>query len=177
MNKRLIPGYLLFFLPVLLLVSAYVLYQVMRHGLEVGLFVTFLSWAVYILCVPAAHGRLLVGSGFKMLTGQSFFPEPYVWVLAVAVNIMTIVFAPQIYTHTLMTYIFYRAVFIPSYWIIFVLAAIGTWYRSIIGSNAYSASPGTHTAVRHMLTLVGLLVLFYLTHQDFIVLLNVTLSG
>ncbi len=177
MNKRLIPGYLLFFSLVLLFFSAYAFYQIIRHGLELGLFISFLSWTVYILCVPAAHGRLLVGSAFKMLTRQSFFPEPYVWALAVAVNIMTIIFAPQIYTHTLMTYIFYRSVFIPHYWIIFLLGAIGTWYRSIIGSDAYAASLGMHTAVRHLLTLLGLLVLFYLTHQDFIVLLNATLSG
>ncbi len=177
MNKRLIPGYLLVFPLVLLLFSAYTGYQLMRHGFEMGLFIALLSWTVYVLCVPAAHGRLLVGSGFKMLTGKSFFPEPYLWCLAVAVNIMTICFAPQVYTHTLMTYIFYRSVFIPSYWIIFVLAAMGTWYRSVIGPVAYMANMGMHTAIRHLLTIVGLLVLFYLTHQDFIVLLSATVSG
>ena len=156
MNKRLIPGYLLVFSLILLLFSAYTVYQLMRHGLEMGLFITLLSWTVYVLCVPAAHGRLLVGGGFRMLTGKSFFPEPYLWCLAVAVNIMTIIFAPQVYTHTLMTYIFYRSVFIPSYWIIFVFAGIGTWYRSTIGTVSYLANTGTHTAVRHLLTLVGL---------------------
>ena len=177
MDKRLIPGYLLILTLVFLLFSAYTIYQLMQHGLELGLFLTLLSWSVYVLCVPAAHGRLLIGSGCKLLTGRSFFPEPYLWLFAALLNIVTILFAPEVYTQTLMTYIFYRSVFIPGYWIIFVLAAAGTWYRSTIGTAAYVARTGTHTTIRHLLTLIGLLVLFYLTHQDFIVLLNATVSG
>lgn len=177
MNKRLIPWYILIFSLVFFLSGAYVVYQCMRHGVELGLLLVLLSWSVYVLCVPAAHGRLLVGGGFKLLTGKSFFPEPYVWCFAVAINIVSIFFAPHVYTQTLMTYIFYRAVFMPSCWIIFVLAAIGTWYRSTIGTVAYLAHKTTHTVVRHLLTLLGLLVLFFLTHQDFIVLLNATVSG
>ncbi len=177
MNKRLIPWYLLISFLFLFASVVYTAYECMRHGVEVGCFVVLLSWSVYVLSVPSAHGRLLIGSFFNLLTGRSIFPEPYLWGVAVAVNIVTLLFAPQMYAHTLMTYIFYRALFLPSYWVIFVLAAIGTWYRSTIGTDAYLAYKSTHTVIRHLITLVGLLVLFYLTHQDFIVLLSATVSG
>lgn len=177
MNKHLIPWYILTSSLVLLFSSAYTVYQCMQHGIEFGLFLTLISWSVYVLCVPAAHGRLIIGGLFKLLSGKSFFPEPYLWGFAIVLNSVSVVFAPQVYAKTLMTYIFYRAIFIPSYWPIFVLTAIGVWYRFSIGTPTYLAHKSTHTAFRHLLTIIGLLVLFYLTHQDFIVLLNATVSG
>jgi hypothetical protein len=177
MNKRLIPWYIFLFSSFFLFVGIYVAYECFRHGVGLGLFMVLLSWSVYTLSVPAAHGRLLIGGLFNLIGGKRVFPEPYLWAIAIVVNLATLLFAPQLYAHTLMTYIFYRALFVPTYWLIFALAALGVWYRSILGYDAYLAGRSTHTMVRHLLTLVGLLVIFYLTHQDFIVLLNVTVSG
>ena len=177
MQKKLIPWYVLLFTLILVSNASFVTYELYRHGFEQGLFLVALSWSAYLLCVPAAHGRLLFGSIGRGVFGASIFPEPYLWSLAVALNIVTMIFAPEMYVMTAPTFILYRILTTPAYWLILLLGAVGTWYRSTIGSAAYLARRETHTLIRHMITLAGLLILFYLLHQECIVLLNAVATG
>ena len=177
MQKKLIPWYALLFSIILICSALFVTYELYRHGFEQGLFLVALSWSAYLLCVPAAHGRLLFGSIGRGVLGASIFPEPYLWSLAVTLNVVTMIFAPEMYVMTAPAFILYRIVTTPAYWPILVLGAAGTWYRSTIGTAAYLARRDTHTLIRHLITLVGLLVFFYLMHQECIVLLNALATG
>lgn len=177
MHKRLIPWYLILF-PIISVGSIlYACYEIYRHGIEQGLLLILLSLSAYILCIPAAHGRILFGIIAKKFKGASFFPEPYLWGVAVAVNVFSLLFMPQIYPRTMITFILYRVFIFPSYWIILLLGAAGVWYRSLLCTVDYQEKRKMHTLIRHLITLFGVLLIFYLLHQDFIVLLNVTTTG
>jgi len=56
-------------------------------GLVQGMHLVFLAWSLYVLCVPAAHGRMLIGAPIKIFLKKTFFPEPYLWVACVILNI------------------------------------------------------------------------------------------
>jgi hypothetical protein len=177
MHKRLIPWYLILFPIIFCGATIYTLYEVFRHGLAQGLLLLVLSWSAYVLCVPAAHGRLLFGFLIKKIQGKSFFPEPYLWSLAALINATVFVFMPDLYAQTMLTFMLYCILTTPAYWLILAFGALGAWYRVGVGTIGYADRRKFHTLVRHGITLVGLLLFLYLLHQEFIILLSATTSG
>ena len=177
MDKRLLPWYVLVFAFVSLLSTAFIGYEIFRHGVQNGLYVVLLVWSMYVLCVPAAHGRLVLGALMRWLTRKSWFLEPYVWGVAVAVNVVAMIFAPSLYRLTIPTFVFYRMITIPSAWLVFVVGAMGTWHRTFVGHTHYMARRTHYTLVRHLITAVGVALFLYVTHLDFVILLNTTATG
>jgi hypothetical protein len=177
MKKRFLPSYFLVLIPALAAAAGFVAYEIYQHGVVDGFFLVLLSWSAYILCVPAAHGRFILGAPIRLLTGHSFYPEPYFWIGAVILNLVGMFFIPETYFDTLPTHLLYRIFITPEYWLIFVIGLIGTWYRTFVGVQRYREHESTHTIVRHLIFIVGVAVLFYLTHYDFIVMLNTSATG
>lgn len=177
MDKRILPFYLLAFLVTIATWSGYLLYEVLRHGIEQGIYLTVLTWTMYVLCIPAAHGRLAGGWLVGRVLGRPFFPEPYLWGIAVAINFAATLLTPDLYQKTVPTFMLQRIFMTPVWWVILLLGTMGCWYRSMVGPEAYLARRTFHTLVRHLLTLVGMVVFFYLTHADFIILLNALADG
>ena len=177
MNKRFLSSYLPFLLCLTTFFTIYSIYEISRYGFWQGMHLVLLAWSFYVLCVPAAHGRLLIGAPIKLLFKRTFFPEPYLWVMAAVLNILTIIFSPLLYTQTLPTYLLYRILTVRAYWIILVIAMIGTWYRVICGTTRYAEREKMHTIIRHLILLIGLFILFYLTNYDVIVMINVMTSA
>ena len=177
MDKRLFPWYVLVFTCISLLSTAFIGYEILRHGVQNGLYVVLLTWSMYILCVPAAHGRLVFGALMRWATRKSWFLEPYVWGVAVACNLITMIFAPALYRLAIPTFVLYRVLTTPTQWLILIVAATGTWYRTFVGYERYMARRTHHTLVRHLITAIGFALFLYMTHQDFVILLNTTATG
>lgn len=177
MNKKFLSTYLPFLISLTIFFIGFSCYQIFNHGFLQGMHLVFLAWSLYILCIPAAHGRILIGGPSRIIFRKKILPEPYLWTLAAAINIVSLIFTPDVYHHTLPTYLLYRILTIPKYWIILVIGVIGTWYRVICGTERYKKYDATHTIIRHLILLFGLLVLFYMTNYDVIVMINVMASG
>lgn len=173
MNKKFLSSYLPFLISLALFFSFYSVYEISRHGLAQGIHLVLLAWSLYVLCVPAAHGRVLIGLPVKVFLKKMFFPEPYIWVACAILNIVTMIFNPSLYLKTLPTYLLYRILTVPSYWIILVIGAIGAWYRFICGVKRYTERERMHTIIRHLILIAGLFILFYLTNYDVIVMINI----
>ncbi len=177
MKKRFLPQYVLVLIPVLVIIAAFIAYEVFRYGFVTGLLIVLLTWTCYILCVPAAHGRIMVGALLRMVTKQSWFIEPYFWGTAVFINAVTLVFASDVYLLTIPTHVLLRIFVTPEYWIILIIAAIGVWYRTLIGHKRYAAYESIHTLIRHAILVIGLGVLLYLTYPEMVIMLNTTATG
>jgi hypothetical protein len=177
MHKRLIPWYLILFTIIFAGSALYAFYEISRHGFEQGLYLVALSWTAYVLLIPAAHGRLIVGFLAKKIRGVSFFSEPYLWTLAAGINAVMLASMPEVYVHTMLTFMLYRVFTTPAYWVILVAGAVGAWYRLVLGGVAYAEKRKAHTLIRHVITLFGVLMVGYLLHQEFIILLSATTSG
>ncbi len=177
MKKRALTLYALLLIPVILGIATFCAYQLFYHGPIIGTCSILLTWSMYILCVPAAHGRILLGAPAKLIFKQPIFPEIFLWSMAAILNIVVLMLAPWIYEATVPTYLLYRIFMVPSYRWILLLAGLGTWYRVIIGTKRYNQNKGTHTLIRHLILIVGLFLFFYLTHHELIIMINATATG
>jgi hypothetical protein len=177
MKKKLAVIYLSTIIAAALFIVLFLAYEINRHGFIKGLYLSGLVWSAYVLCVPAAHGRIYAKSITHFIFGDEVQPEVLIWTVAVAFNIITLSLFPGLYAETIFSHVLYRIFFNQSYWIILLVATVGTWYRTTIGSNYAFASSATHTIIRHLWTMVGVFLLCYLTLYDVIIMLNTTVTG
>lgn len=146
-------------------------YQILFRGFEAGLHIGLLTWSMYILCVPVAHGRFVFGVPTYVLTKKKIYPELFLWVLAVSINILTLAFMPDIYQTAIFTHFLYLLLTNPHYYAIFVFSFFAMLYRPYI-KPAIPISRWSHAIIRHVILLVGLLLFFYMAHQEFIIVFN-----
>ena len=169
--------YLLTIIPHLGLLTILTMYNLFHHGIQTGLYLTALCWSFYVLAIPAAHGSVWIAVPLGRLFHRHFYPEPYLWCLAVITNLVTMLCAPQLYHKSMWTFMLYRLITLPKYWVILGIGALGTWLPVITSVWHEGKVRRIFRLVRYLITLVGLAVLFYLMHQEFVILINTTLTG
>ena len=177
MKKTFLFPNFLFLVPLVSALILFSVYEIFYHGFIDGLYLAALAWSMYVLCVPAAHGRALFGMPAYFITKQKIFPEVYLWAAAISLNIVTILFDPKLYQVTIPTHLLYRMITIQRFWPVFVIALVGTWYRTMCGHRRYYANEQYHTIVRYLILLIGLFVFYWLVKNDFIVMVNTAATG
>jgi len=149
---------------------------VIQYGLEPGLHIAFLSWSFYILCIPSAHGDIILGVPLRLIRHKPFFTQPLMWTSAFLLNAFSVTFTPDIYLSSIPTQLLYRIIERPyPCWIIFVISAVGTMYPVIIGNENFYAKLYFHTIIHHIIKLLGVFTFIYFAHQELVIILN-TLS-
>ena len=147
------------------------IYQSWFHSIEVGIHLAILSWSLFVLCIPVAHGRFVFGVPIYLVTGIKVRPEIFLWTLAMSINVMSLIFMPFVYEDMMLTHFLYRLLVNPFYYPIFAFSFLAALYRSVIEPNI-ALSRFLHSIIRHVIVLTGLLLLFYLAHQEFIIVFN-----
>jgi hypothetical protein len=147
----------------------------LEYGVTTAIQATFLVWSLYILCVPAPHGKILIGVPYQIVTGKKLiYPESFMWSTAVLVNIFTYFKAPWLYLTSLPTHLLYRIVSTPwPYWTIILTCGLGTLYKFLIGHKNFEAKKFKHYTTRTLLILIGLFVFLYFSYKELIILINV----
>lgn len=147
-----------------------------KHNFYTSLILTLIMWSFYILCIPAFHGKIVLGKIYKIITKKTLkYPELIVWPIALIFTISTFFLLKNIYLSTIGTHLFYILLQNPwPYWWIFLISGIGTFYRSIIGYNNFFKYKKVHYTLRTLIVIMGILMLFYLSYSELIILLNVS---
>jgi len=149
-------------------------YLISYHGLFVGTHLTLLIWSLYILTIPGGHGQYLIGLPIYSLTEKTIYCEPFLWCMAVLLNIFTFVFNPQIYNKTLFTYFFYQILATPNpHWVILLISALGTCYNSVFKISYFGKKTIIHRIIRSILILTGIVSFFYFSYPDLVICLNI----
>jgi len=177
MKKRFLPTYLIFLIPTLVFTTIFVAYHLHHHGIYHGLYIVLLSWSGAILCVPAAHGRLLVGMPAKILLKKTITPEIFFWLAALLTNVYTLLISPGFYMESAPTTLLYRIMTQPALWPVLIIGFFGTWYRVLVGKEKYYAHESLHTVIRHLISWVGICLLLYVIRYDLVILINSVVTG
>ena len=156
------------------LFGLFLFYLVSYHGLLIGTHLTLLIWSLYILTIPGGHGQYLIGLPVYSLTEKTIYSEPFLWCMAVVLNIFTFSLNPQIYNKTLFTYFFYQILATPNpHWIILLISALGTCYNTIFKLSYFGNKPIIHRISRSILILAGIVSFFYFSYPDLVICLNI----
>src|ERR1700689_5292713 len=93
---------------------------VSKFGIITGLYIALLFWSFFILCIPAAHGTIILGTPIRLLRHKPLFTQPFVWVGAFILNAITFTFSPRIYVLTVPTHLLLRMIETPyPCWLVF----------------------------------------------------------
>ncbi len=135
----------------------------------------FLSWSFLILCIPLSHGKIILGVPFKLFTGKVFlYPEVFMWILAVILNIIVYINIPRIYFSTFINHLLLRVISTPwPYWLALFLCALATSYKFLIGAKNFKAKKIRHNIVRFTLIIISLTTFIYFSYNELIILLNI----
>ncbi len=146
-----------------------------RFGFKIGIQSVFLSWSFLVLCIPAAHGKIMLGVPFKFITGKNFlYSEIFMWLAAIFFNMFTYITTPWIYFATFTNHLLLRIISTPwPYWVIIFICALGTFYKFLIGVHNFDAKKIRHYLARTALITFALVILFYLSYKEVVILLNI----
>lgn len=165
---------LFFIIPIISLVFLFLSFY-MTHSFKTSILATFVVWSFYILCVPAYHGKFILGIPYKIITGKKFlYPERILWPLAIILNLVAINYYNYIYQTTIITHLFYQIISRPwPFWLIIVISSLGTFYKSFLGYEKFYRYKYFNYFLRTLLVILGILTLFYLSYNELIILFNV----
>jgi hypothetical protein len=109
----------------------------LKYGLKDGFYVTTLTWSFFVLCTPIADAGFLLDFPFRLITHiKMLFSEITVWIIAISLNIYTIILHPEIYQKTKILFLFKHILEKPfPFWVIIVISAIGTFMSVYFGDE------------------------------------------
>ena len=167
--------FLKFFCALILFCAFVVLFFFKEGNLITAFQLTLLCWSFYVLCIPGFHGKITLGVPFKLLTGKTlFYPEAYMWLAALCLNLFFTTFDITIYFKTLATHILYQILITPwPCWLIIFISSLGTFYRFLFGYKNFYSKPVLHSSIRTLMICAGLFTFIYFSYKELIILINV----
>lgn len=166
---------LISFLISVTIISSYAMYLFFMNSFSHALLGTLLSWSLYVLCLPGAHGSWLIGFPVYFLYRRRITTEPYLWTFMALLNVAILFFAPTYYLTTIPTRLLYSIITHPfPGWIIFLTAFIGTFFYFIVGNKQ---NKPTYAIIRQLLVIVGYLTFLYISHKYIVIILGISIDA
>ena len=166
------------FLLVFLLLIVYLLFTSHKFGAREGFLISTLTWSFFVLCTPIADAGFLLDFPIRLITGiRMIFSEIMVWILAIAINIFALFFAPHAYEDTILLSLFSHILSQPfPYFAIILLSGVGTFLSIVFGDELMdvafkkkdSRAHHAHHRHKHHFIVIIFLIILVLILYDFL---------
>ncbi|MGV7223048.1 MAG: hypothetical protein ACQ9MH_16145 [Nitrospinales bacterium] len=117
------------FLMLCLLLLGYFSYLSYQYNILTGGIASALTWSFFVLCTPIADAGFLLDFPLRLIFGiRMLISEIAVWGLAIAINIISLLYFSEYYQTTELTKLLYAILTIPfPYWGVILLSGAGTF--------------------------------------------------
>jgi len=117
------------FLLLSILLTSYFSYLSFKYDLVTGGIASALTWTFFVLCTPIADAGFLLDFPLRILFGiRMLISEIVVWVIAIAVNIISLIYFSNYYETTELTMLLHAILTTPfPYWGVVLLSGAGTF--------------------------------------------------
>jgi len=117
------------FLLLSILLTSYFSYLSFKYDLVTGGIASALTWTFFVLCTPIADAGFLLDFPLRILFGiRMLISEIVVWVIAIAVNIVSLIYFSNYYETTELTMLLHTLLTTPfPYWGVVLLSGAGTF--------------------------------------------------
>ncbi|MFK8048997.1 MAG: hypothetical protein AB8B81_11245 [Halioglobus sp.] len=124
-KKQLISKFLL----LCLVLVVYFSYLSFQYDVMTGGIASVLTWTFFVLCTPIADAGFLLDFPLRLLFGvRMLISEIAVWVFAITVNIVCLIYFSQFYETTTLTRLLHAILTMPyPYWSVILLSGVGTF--------------------------------------------------
>ncbi|MEM1191234.1 MAG: hypothetical protein AAGI72_22075 [Pseudomonadota bacterium] len=172
------------FLALVGVLAGYFVYMSWKFDAATGAWLALLSWSFFVLCTPVADGGFIVAFPVRLLFGtRMVVTQLLVWVVAVAINVAALLYAPASYRDTELTKLLLTILTTPwPYWSILAISAAGTgmsiWFGDEmmdVSSHADRSKHHNHGLKHRTLIIVGFGLLSILAYYHLLSDLGITL--
>jgi hypothetical protein len=117
------------FLLLCILIVGYFSYLTFRYDVTTGAVASALTWSFFVLCTPIADAGFLLDFPLRLLFGiRMLISEIAVWTLAIAINIVSLLYFVEFYQTTKLTMLLHAILTNPyPYWGVILLSGAGTF--------------------------------------------------
>ncbi len=117
------------FILLCVLLLGYFSYLSYQYNFVTGGIASALTWTFFVLCTPIADAGFLLDFPLRLLFGiRMLISEIVVWVLAIAINIISLLYFAEYYQTTELTKLLHAILTIPfPYWGVIFLSGAGTF--------------------------------------------------
>ena len=117
------------FLLLCILLVSYFSYLSFQYDVTTGGIASALTWSFFVLCTPVADAGFLLDFPLRLLFGiRMLISEIAVWALAIAVNVVSMLYFAAYYETTELTKLLHAILTMPyPYWSVIVLSGAGTF--------------------------------------------------
>ena len=174
------------FLALIGLLVTYFTYMSWKFDVATGAWLALLSWSFFVLCTPVADGGFIIAFPVRLLFGtRMLITQMIVWLLAVAINVTALNFAPASYEDSALTKLLFTILTTPwPYWSILAISAAGTALSIWFGDEMMDVTTHAERKMHHKhgfkhstLLIVGLGVLTVLAYYQLLSDLGVVIPG
>jgi len=111
------------------LLTSYFFYLSIQYDLLTGGIASVLTWTFFVLCTPIADAGFLLDFPLRLLFGvRMLISEIAVWVLAITINIVSLIYFVEFYETTTLTRLLYVILTVPyPFWSVILLSGAGTF--------------------------------------------------
>jgi hypothetical protein len=124
-KKQVLYKYLL----LCILMVGYFSYLTFRYDVTTSAVASALTWSFFVLCTPIADAGFLLDFPLRLLFGiRMLISEIAVWTLAIAINVVSLLYFVEFYQTTKLTMLLHAILTIPyPYWSVILLSGAGTF--------------------------------------------------
>jgi hypothetical protein len=117
------------FLLLCFLLVSYFSYLSFQYDVITGGIASALTWTFFVLCTPIADAGFLLDFPLRLLFGiRMVISEIAVWALAIAINVVSLMYFAEYYETTKLTMLLHAILTIPyPYWSVILLSGAGTF--------------------------------------------------
>ncbi len=176
---------LLKFLGLLAIFVGYFVYLSLKFDFSTGVLVSLLTWSFFVLATPVADAGFLLDFPIRLVLGvRMFVSEIFVWVVAIAINIVGLTFYETEYDKTFLTSLLKKILANPyPYWVIIILSGFGTFLSIKFGDELLDVATHKerifhhkHTFKSQILIFVGVICLIFFAYYHLLDQLGVSLG-
>lgn len=117
------------FIALLAVLIGYFTYLTLQFDPLTGGIAAALTWSFFVLCTPIADAGFLLDFPLRILFSiRMVVSEIAVWAIAIAINVVALIIAPEVYETTALTRLMHQILTTPyPYWAIILLSGLGTF--------------------------------------------------
>lgn len=154
-------------------VSLLFLYPCAVFGPFRGLLIGLMTWSLWVLSIPARHGRYVFGWYARLKRNEVKHTEPKMLLGALLINVIILMLFRPLYHSTYFTRHLFRILSKPNpYWLMILISALGTLYPYLVGEEQFKLHKTYHRSIRIVLVFIGIALFFYFSWYDLVILLN-----